>query len=145
MSSSPVINALVTKRAELAGVLSDLERCIAAARADLAHVDATLVLFDPSIKPITIRAKPAAPNRSAHFAVGEIARRCRNALRTAGPNGVTAGNVAMLAILEKGINPTDAAILKDFTTRVYWSLSRLAQEGHARKTGQGVSARWATP
>ena len=47
MAQSPVVYALVDKRAEITGLIIDLERRTRQARADLVHVDATLHLFDP--------------------------------------------------------------------------------------------------
>jgi hypothetical protein len=142
MSTSPVINALTTKRADLARTVSDLERDLQQARTDLAHIDATIRMFDPSIKPFAIPAKNPAPSRSAHFEAGEIARRCREALRKAGASGVTAADIALEAMADKGIGADDAERQADFTKRMYWTLVRLGQDGVARKSGQGTSARW---
>jgi hypothetical protein len=139
MAQSIVINALSEKRAELAGQVSDLERRITQARADLSHVDATIRLFDPSIKPAAIRAKAAPPERSAHFEKGEIAMRCRDALRDAGADGVSAAEVAGVALADKG---ADANLAPDFTKRMYWTLTRISREGVSRKVGQGIGARW---
>jgi hypothetical protein len=143
MAQSPFINALIDKRAELARTASDLERDLQQARSDLAHLDATIRMFDPSIKPFTIKPKNAAPSRSAHFEAGEIAKRCRDALRKAGASGVTTEDVALKAMAEKGMEPDDAERRADFTKRMYWTLTRLGQDGVARKSGQGLSARWA--
>ena len=65
MAQSLVISALIEKRAEASGRIRDLEERTNQARADLAHVDATLLLFDPEAKPATIRARlpaKATPN-----------------------------------------------------------------------------------
>ncbi len=140
MAQSIVINALSEKRAELSGAISDLERRLHQARTDLAHLDATIQLFDPTIKPTAIRVKSVPPIRSAHFESGEIARRCRDALRTAGPEGVTANEVATVAVKDKGIE--DAKLAADFEKRMYWTLTRLGHEGVARKVGQGHGAKW---
>jgi hypothetical protein len=142
MSTSPVINALIDKRSDLARTVSDLERDLAQARADLAHLDATIRMFDPAIKPFTIKPKGAPPPRSAHFATGEIAKRVREALRKAGASGVTADDVAPEAMADKGIGADDAERRADFAKRMYWTLVRLGQDGVARKSGQGMSARW---
>ena len=145
MAQSIIIHALVEKRAELAGSVSDLERRIHQARADLAHIDATLCLFDPTIRPASIKPKAAPPTKSPHFDMGEIARRCREGLRLAGPEGVTAIDVAATALRDKGISPTDTKLVDDFQRRMSWTLTRLGQEGVARKEGQGIGARWTLP
>jgi hypothetical protein len=142
MSTSPVINALIGKRAELAGSAATLERQLARVRDDLGHIDATLRLFDPTIKPATIKPRAPAPTRSAHFEVGEIARRCRAGMRDAGPDGVTADGLALVAMRDKGVDPDDTAIRSDFARRLYWTFIRLAQKGEVAKTGQGMASTW---
>ena len=63
MAELHVIGALRNKRAELAGMLRQLEQQLAQQRANLAHVDATMRLFDPDIRPKDIRPKqPRARN-----------------------------------------------------------------------------------
>ena len=51
MAEPHVIGALRNKRAELAGMLRQLEQQLVQQRANLAHVDATMRLFDPDIRP----------------------------------------------------------------------------------------------
>ena len=43
MAQSLIIHALTEKRAEISGRIADLEERIRQARADLAHIDATLL------------------------------------------------------------------------------------------------------
>src|SRR6266851_6910973 len=51
MGNSYAISALIDKRAEIAGLILDLERQVGIHRAALLHLDATLKLLDPTIKP----------------------------------------------------------------------------------------------
>ena len=53
MGEPHVIGALRNKRAELAGTLRQLEQQLVQQRANLAHLDATMRLFDPNIRPRT--------------------------------------------------------------------------------------------
>lgn len=77
-----VISALRNKRAELAGMLRQLEQQLARQRAGLAHLDATMRLFDPDIRPNEIRPKqPRVHN--AWFARGECLRLIYDQLREA--------------------------------------------------------------
>ena len=57
MAEAHVIGALRHKRAELAGMLRQLEQQLVQQRANLTHVDATMRLFDPDIRPKDIRPK----------------------------------------------------------------------------------------
>ena len=51
--------------------------------------------------------------------------------------------MAVAATRDKGMDPADAERPLDFGRRIYWTLTRLAGEGKAVKTGQGMAARWA--
>ena len=82
MAEPHVISALSNKRAELAGIVSQLERQLAQQQANLAHLDATMRLFNPNIQPHRIRPKqPRA--RSVWFRPGECLRLIYDALREA--------------------------------------------------------------
>jgi hypothetical protein len=48
---------LVSKRAEIAGLIARTEQQLGQFRADLVHLDATLRLFAPELEPKTIPAK----------------------------------------------------------------------------------------
>src|SRR5476649_1020103 len=57
MAEPHVIGALRNKRAELAGTLRQLEQQFSGHRANLAHLDATMRLFDPDVRPKDIRPR----------------------------------------------------------------------------------------
>jgi hypothetical protein len=80
MAELHVIGALRNKRAELAGVLLQLEQQLVQQRGDLAHVDATMRLFDPDIRPNDIRPKQLRA-RNAWFSPGECLRLIYDELR----------------------------------------------------------------
>src|SRR5580658_7750487 len=82
MAETHVISALRGKRAELAGVLQQLELQMAGHRAGLAHLDATILLFDPEAKPSEIKPK-ATRQRNSWFGHGECARAVYDVLRPA--------------------------------------------------------------
>jgi hypothetical protein len=82
MAETHVIGALRNKRAELAGVLRQLEQQLVQQRANLAHVDATMRLFDPDIRPKDIRPKQPR-ERNAWFRQGECLRLIYDELREA--------------------------------------------------------------
>jgi hypothetical protein len=82
MAETHVIGALRNKRAELAGMLRQLEQQLAQQRANLAHLDATMRLFDPDIRPNDIRPKQPR-ERNAWFRQGECLRLIYDELREA--------------------------------------------------------------
>jgi hypothetical protein len=82
MTEPHVIGALRDKRSELDGMLRQLEHQLVLQRANLAHVDATMRLFDPDIRPNDIR--PGQPReRNAWFRQGECLRLIYDELRQA--------------------------------------------------------------
>ena len=105
MAELHVIGALRNKRAELAGVLRQLEQQLVRQRADLAHVDATMRLFDPDIQPNDIRPKqPRA--RNAWFRPGECLRLVYDELREA-TQPVTTRELAERIMRLKAMPATD--------------------------------------
>jgi hypothetical protein len=82
MGELHVIGALRNKRAELAGALRQIEQQLVQQRANLAHLDATMRLFDPAIRPNDIRPKRSRP-RNVWFRPGECLRLIYDELREA--------------------------------------------------------------
>ena len=82
MAELHVVSALRNKRAELAGMVGQLEQQLARQRTNLAHLDATMRLFDPDIRPQEIRPKQQRA-RSAWFRQGECLRLIYDGLRNA--------------------------------------------------------------
>jgi hypothetical protein len=82
MAELHVIGALRNKRAELAGTLRQLEQQLGQQRANLAHVDATMQLFDPDIRPKDIPPKQQRA-RNVWFRPGECLRLIYDELRGA--------------------------------------------------------------
>ena len=83
MAESHVVSALVSKRAEIAGLIARTEQQLGQFRADLVHLDATLRLFAPGLEPKTIPAKRIR-QADLRFEHGELPRRVLDALRRAG-------------------------------------------------------------
>jgi hypothetical protein len=82
MGELHVIAALKNKRAELAGTLRQLEQQLVQHRENLAHLDATMRLFDANIQPKDIRPKrPRVCN--VWFRPGECLRLIYDELREA--------------------------------------------------------------
>ena len=88
METQQIITALLEKRADIRASIAELERKMRKHKADMAQVDATIRLFSPSVTLAKREVSKFA--RSAHFVVGELTRRCQNALRKANGEPVTA-------------------------------------------------------
>src|ERR687885_1833195 len=104
------INALVRKRAELAGLIEHRRAELDAMLANLGHLDATLRLFDPEIRPDAIR--PKAPRPAADPGRPEITTRMvLDALRRAG-EPLSAREIAARLLAEGGVDGSDARLLQ---------------------------------
>jgi len=83
--SALIISTLRDKRLEVADAIERLERQVDQHRADLAHLEATMRLFDPNVEPETFQPTPLR-RRNDWFRPGECRRRIHDVLRdAAGP------------------------------------------------------------
>ena len=105
MAETHVVSALRDKRAELSGLIRDLEKRIGQYRVDLVHLDATLRLFAPDVQPEAIPARRPA-RRNDWFKSGECARLVCNVLRDAAAPMPTA-EIARRLMETKGLPPGD--------------------------------------
>ena len=138
MAETHVIGALRNKRAELAGMLRQLEQQLAQQRANLAHVDATMRLFDPDIRPNDIRPKQPR-ERNAWFRQGECLRLIYDELREA-TQPVTTRELAERIMRVKAIPAADDQRRERIQKTLLASLNR-AKQTIARVEIAGV-VRW---
>lgn len=83
MAESHVVSGLLTKRAELAGLVDHHRKEITRIEGDLKHVDATIHLFAPEVDLRTMKPKRYR-RRDSYFRFGEAPRVLLDALRKAG-------------------------------------------------------------
>jgi hypothetical protein len=105
MADPHVIGALRNKRAELAGTLRQLEQQLAWHRANLAHLDATMRLFDPKIRPKDIHPG-RVQERNVWFRQGECLRLIYDELREA-TQPMTTRELAERIMRAKAISAAD--------------------------------------
>jgi hypothetical protein len=103
MPESHVVSGLVAKRAELAGQVAHAEAELRKLRSALEHLDATIVLFNPSIKPADIRGR-RVPHRPA--ILPELARHVLDLMRIAS-EPLTTREMALRLLKEHGLDKTD--------------------------------------
>jgi hypothetical protein len=134
------VQALVHKRAEIAGYIHDLERRLAQHRADLAHIDAAITLFDNTVQVDAIAPKRTV-HRSRYFGMGELTRCCREALRDAsGP--ISAADIAIRALTERKLDAGDPRLRSDFILRTARALGAIKKKGQVRQIGAGKGSKW---
>jgi hypothetical protein len=86
--NTDIIAALLAKRAEIGKLIADLQRQKRKRKAEMVQLDAAIKLFAPSVTFATREATQFA--RSVHYVVGELSRRCNQALREAEGQPITA-------------------------------------------------------
>ena len=133
-----VISGLKEKRAATAGRMVDLRRELDRLQGDLAALDSVLRLYD--VEPSEIPTKGRMPVRSAYFGRNEITRRCRGLMREKG--AIRAEDVTLQAMKDKGLDPADRKMRRDFTRRILVSLHDLRKAGIVLKNGHGRGVTW---
>ncbi|MGH8257185.1 MAG: hypothetical protein ACRET0_13340 [Steroidobacteraceae bacterium] len=105
MANGDIAEALRDKRSELSGVVARLEEELVGHRADLAHLDATMRLFDPEFRPEQLHAEhPRVHN--TWFRAGECRRLIYDVLRMS-PQPLATREVAERVMTAKALPITD--------------------------------------
>jgi hypothetical protein len=133
-----VISGLKEKRSAVAGRMVDIRRELDRLQGDLAALDSVLRLYD--VEPSEIPTKGRMPVRSAYFGRNEITRRCRDMMREKGT--IKAESVTIQAMKDKGLDPENRKMRRDFTRRILVSLHDLKKAGIVLKIGRGRGVTW---
>jgi hypothetical protein len=138
VAQSHIIGTLINKRSELAGLVRQLEQQLVRQRTNLTHLDATMRLFDPEIRPSDIRPKQRRA-RNAWFRPGECPRLIYDELREAA-QPMTTRELAERIMRRKAIPAADDKSRELVQKTLLGSLNR-AKETIARVETGGV-VRW---
>ena len=133
------VAALSRKRAEIAGMILDLEKQIVAHRADLLHIDNAMRLLNSPIPGEAIPAKRVRPRQQGYFVHGELSRRIFDVLRQ--HETVSAAELAEVAMRDKGLGD-DKDIRALFWRRFLVRLDQMATRGNVERIGSGQGVRW---
>ncbi len=136
-----VVSGLVAKRAELAGVIDQLQRQLDQYRADLTHIDGVLRILAADLDPETIRPRRVY-RRNRYFARNELSRLCLGVFRTAAGEPVSVDDIAGRVIAAKGFDPADGILRTAVRDQAGDIVKRLHRRGEVEKTGRGRSVRW---
>ncbi len=139
MGNTYLISGLTAKRAEVSGIIADLEKRIAQHRADLVHIDAVLRLCAPDVVPEEIAPK-AVRKRNDWFKPGELSRMVLDVLRIA-PAPMTARDIAVEVMQRRGLDTTDARTGKLVTKLVHNAVTRQAADLVTRES-KGNTSVW---
>lgn len=138
MGDTFIISGLTSKRAELSGIIADLEKRAAQHRADLVHIDAVLRLYGEN-EPESIAPK-AVRRRNDWFKPGELARMVLDILRVASAP-LTSREIAAQVMERRGLDPADARTVHLVGKLVHNAVSRQAAD-LVEKVGDGQVAAW---
>jgi hypothetical protein len=135
-----VVSALVAKRAEIAGLIADLQKKIQGYQDDLVHLDHALRLFDPTISGWDIRAKRPKARAAGYFQHGELSRRIYESFRS--QEWLSAAEIADKAMRDKRLS--DKRIRAIFIANFLVRLGQLQRRGRLEKAsdGRGRAVRW---
>jgi hypothetical protein len=144
MGNTFVINGLMERAGIIKGEIAASEKLLDRQRTDLAHVLATLRMFDPAYEGKRIYPRRPASQRSAHFVQGEITRRCFEAMREVSAP-VSAADITERTMTDKDLDPEDRKLRSDMIRRFLYALQRLAKDKVVRRIGHGIGATWTLP
>jgi hypothetical protein len=124
-----VLNALVAKRAEIAGKIEHNQLELRRLVAELDHLDAAIRIFDPAVDIGAVRAKPVPPRHAAFK--GEVTRCVYEALKTA-KEPLSSRDIALRLMTERGLNPDDRELSVIMVKRVCACLRVQKHKGFLR-------------
>ena len=135
------ISGLRRKRGELAGQILTLEQQLKTLRADMAALDRSLVLLDPSIVPASI--KPIKPvQRFKYFKSGELPRLILGVLR-AEPEPILNYLLVEKVMKAKGLDAAHRDTRQAVEGRVRSATYQLEVKGTIRHIGKHRGCQWA--
>lgn len=133
-----VLHGLVRKHAEISGKIGQLKTALHDLTAELAHIDAAILIFDPSVDIGTIRARSTAMTHPAF--PGEITRIVIDVLRDA-DRPMTPREITLCLANARGLNPEDRALFDVLLKRVRSCLRFQRQRGTVQSTTTGTASR----
>ena len=131
MTDTPqVINTLRTKAGELEAHIAKLERALQQAKVDLAHINASIMLFEA---PAAGELHPMHFNLGRLFKGRELGQLCREAL-TDGPKDTR--ELAAYVIRAKGLDETDKHLRTSISLRVVNAMRMAEKRGKMARVGK---------
>lgn len=137
MAEPQIVTTLRNKAGQVENYIANMEGKIAAARADLAHIRATLALFE---------ANSDTPQYPVHMGVsrlfkrGEMWRLVEPALNAA-PQGLDTRELAQVVIRAKGLDPHDKVFRGTVTLALIHVLRMRHKRGKIRDAGKRKGVR----
>lgn len=137
MAEPHVLSALKAKQAEIEHHIKDGEKRLEQARHDLAHVNATIRLFEVGGEH---QQFPAYVRLTTIFKRGELFRFCQEALQASPDGTADTRQVAAHIIAQKGWDASDRALAVSVGHSVVTTLGERFRRGLVRKSGRRAGA-----
>ena len=142
MAESVAVAALITKRADLAGLIEHHRKEMGRLADDLAHLDATLKLFSPEIDLRTIRTK-GHRGRNRFVRPGECQRMVLNIFREAEGAALSSRQIGEALTARRGLEAT-TVMIEQIRMNAIGAVRRLQRTGTLIVAGRdGDGATWA--
>jgi hypothetical protein len=139
MAESQTLVVLRNKRTEIERAIAAYEKKIEAAKLDLAHVNATLRMFEA---PEGRTEFPVYVDTLRLFKRGEIVAICKKALAEEGQ--LDTRELALRVIRAKGLDEGDSVLRTSITYRIVQAMRLQAKRGRVRSPGKrGAVRMWA--
>ena len=134
MADPIVVSTLNAKQAEIESYIRQLEKQLDQARHDLAHVNATLRLFEVNGERTEF---PVYVTLKRMFSRGELPRLCREAVEASPDGELDTRQLASHVMAAKGWETTDRALTTSVTFRVSQTMDEhWKRTGKVRKVGK---------
>jgi hypothetical protein len=140
MAELQIVTTLRAKRDELERIIGSYEKAIEAARRDLAHVNATLQLFERDGIP---NAYPSRMSLIRVFRRGEIFAICKIALART-PAGMDTRELALAVLTAKGMDTQDAVLRKAVAYSIINVMRQQFRRGNVADVSIKTSKPWTT-
>ena len=127
--------ALKEKRAMIAGRIISLKKQIQRHLKELASLDATIALFDPTYRIGTIKPKRTY-RRAKLFKLGELGRLIMDALRVA-PSPLPMLSIVAAVTTASGLPRNELTV-----STVRSNMAYLARRGKVEQIGKGIGSTW---
>ena len=137
MADPHILTTLRRKRDETEATIRAYEKKAEALRRDLAHVNATLRLFELNGD---LEVFPVHMDLNRLFKRGEVFAICKQALEAA-PEGLDTRELALAAIRAKGMDEGDAVLRKAISYRIVQAMRMQEMRGKVSSSGKRKGVR----
>jgi hypothetical protein len=127
MAEPQVLSTLHAKRCEIERHIKEAEKRLKQARHDLAHVNATIRLFEVNGE---TKQFPAYVMLKQMFPRGDLARLCKEAL-AASEDSMDTRQLALHVMAEKGWDASDRALAVSVAKRIVTTLDELSRRNRS--------------